>query len=58
MKNLPRKGRGQGQLTVLEFTPHVISPQWLTLETSNFVDGSAMRSLSLVMSEYSLSGRD
>jgi len=42
MKNLPREGRGQGQLTVLEFTPHVISPQWLTLETSNFVDGSAM----------------
>jgi len=27
------------------------------LETSNFVHGSAMRSLSLVMSEYSLSGR-
>ena len=27
------------------------------LETSNFVDGSAMRSLSLVMSECSLSGR-
>ena len=27
------------------------------LETSNFVHGSAMRSLSLVMSECSLSGR-
>jgi len=27
------------------------------LVTSNFVHGSAMRSLSLVMSEYSLSGR-
>jgi len=26
------------------------------LETSNFVHGSAIRSLSLVMSEYSLSG--
>ena len=39
------------------FTPHVISQQRLTLETSNFVLGSAMRSLSLVMSECSLSGR-
>jgi len=38
------------------FTPHVKSPQRLTLETSNFVHGSAMRSLSLVMSECSLSG--
>jgi len=38
-------------------TPHVISPQRLKLETSNFVPGSAMRSLSLVMSECSLSGR-
>jgi len=27
------------------------------LETSDFVHGSTMRSLSLVMSEYSLSGR-
>ena len=35
----------------------VISPQRLTLETSNFVHGSAMRSLSLVMSKCSLSGR-
>ena len=32
------------------FTPHVISPQRLTLETSNFVHGSDMWSLSLVMS--------
>ena len=32
-------------------------PQRLTLETSNFVHGSATRSLSLVMSECSLSGR-
>ena len=39
------------------FTPHVKSPQRLTLETSNFVHGSVMRSLSLVMSECSLSGR-
>ena len=38
-------------------TRHVKSPQRLKLETSNFVHGSAMRSLSLVMSEYSLSGR-
>jgi len=30
---------------------------WLTLETSKFVHGSAMRSLSLVMSECFLSGR-
>jgi len=35
----------------------VKSPQRLTLETSNFVHESAMRSLSVVMSEYSLSGR-
>ena len=34
-----------------------MSPQRLTLETSNFVHGSAMWSLSLVMSEYSISGR-
>ena len=39
------------------FTPHGISPQLLTLETSNFVHGSAMRSLCLVISECSLSGR-
>ena len=44
-------------MTVLEFTPCEISPQRLMLETSNFVDGLAMRSLSLVMSECSLSGR-
>jgi len=37
--------------------PHVISPQRLKLETSNFVHMSAMWSLSLVMSECSLSGR-
>jgi len=43
---------------VLEFyTPCKISTR-LTLETSNFVHGSAIRSLSLVMSECSLSGRD
>ena len=35
----------------------VKSPQRLKLETSNFVHGSAMRSLILVMSECSLSGR-
>jgi len=39
------------------FAPHVISPQRLKLEISNFVHGSAMRSLSLVMSECCLSGR-
>ena len=42
---------------VLEFYTHVKSPPQLTLETSNFVHGSVMRSLSLVMSECSLSGR-
>jgi len=42
-------------VTVLEFHTCEISPQRLTLET--FVHGSAMRSLSLVMSECSLSGR-
>ena len=33
----------------------VISPQWLKPEASNFVRGSAMQSLSLVISEYFLS---
>jgi len=37
--------------------PHAISPQRLMLETSNFVHGSAMRSLILVMSECFLSER-
>ena len=37
-------------------TPRVISPQRLTLETSNFVHGTAMQCLSLVMSECFLSG--
>ena len=54
-KNLPWQGRGQGQVTLHNFTPHVISPQWL--ETSDFVHGLAMWSLGLVMSECSLSGR-
>ena len=35
----------------------VVSPQRPTLETTNFVHGSAMQSLSLVMSECFLSGR-
>jgi len=39
------------------FTPRVIYPQRPTLETSNFVHESAMRSLSLVMSECFLRGR-
>jgi len=53
------KGRGQSQANHFRiFTPRVISPQRLTLETSNFVHGSAMQSLSLVMSECFLSGRD
>ena len=43
-------------MTRPSFTPHVISPQRLTLETSDFVHGSALWSLSLVMSECSLSG--
>ena len=34
-----------------------VDPQRLTLETSNFVHGSAMRSLSFVISGCSLSGR-
>jgi len=36
---------------------NVIYPHRLTLQTSDFVHGSAMRSLSLVMSECFLSGR-
>jgi len=51
MKNLPWKGRGQGQLARFRILHPIKSPQRLTLETSNFVHGSAMRSLSLVMSE-------
>jgi len=39
------------------FTPHVKSPQRLTLETSDFVHVSAKRSPSLVMNECSLSVR-
>jgi len=42
---------------ILEFYSPWKKLQRLTLETSNFVHGSAMRRLSLVMSEYSLSGR-
>jgi len=38
-------------------TPHVKYPQWLTLETSNFVHGSAIRIRSPVMSECSINGR-
>ena len=45
-------------LNVARYCTHrVISPQRLTLETSNFVHGSAMQSLSLVMSECFLCGR-
>ena len=51
------KGAWSGSGEPLEFYTLVISPQRLTLETSNFVHGSAMRSLSLVMSECFLSGR-
>ena len=83
MKNLPWRC-GQGQLPVLEFYTPWISPQRLTLETSNFVlmlttnwfkithrvlvyrphksnsrwlNVKFMRSLSLVKSECSVSGR-
>ena len=57
-KNLPWKGRRQGQLPRIKiFTSCVISSQRLTLETSNFLHGSAIRSLSRVMSECFLSGR-
>ena len=36
MKNHPQKGRGCGHMTYLNF-PLTISPEWLKLETSNFV---------------------
>jgi len=55
MKNIPWKGCGQDHVT--HFTPCEISPQRIKLETSNFVYGSAMWSLSTVMSECSLSAR-
>jgi len=45
------KGAWSGSAEFQNFTPHVKSLQRLTLETSNFVHMSAMRSLSLVMSE-------
>jgi len=48
--------RVHGQVTRFRIL-HPKSPQRLTLETSNFVHGSAMRSLSLVVSECSLCGR-
>jgi len=41
----------------VNFTPHIISPEQLMLETSSFAHGLAMGSLTLVMSECSLSGR-
>jgi len=55
--SLKRAWSGSGK-PFKNFTPRIISPQRLQLETSNFVHGSAMRSLSLVMSECSLSARD
>jgi len=55
MKNLPRKGRGQGQLT--RFTPHCNFSTTANAKDSNFVHRSVMRSVILVMSECSLSGR-
>jgi len=58
MKNIPSKGRGQGQLTRFRMLhPCKISATANAVETSNFVHGSTMRRLSLVMSECSLSGR-
>ena len=59
MKNIPSKGRGQGQANRFRMLHpvYVISPQRLMLKTSNFVHVSAMRTLSLVMSDCSLSGR-
>jgi len=57
MKNIPWKGRVV-RVRVLEFyTPCNISATANAIDTSNFVHGSAMWSLSLVMSECSLSGR-
>jgi len=57
MKNIPCKRRGQGQANRFRIlTPRVISPQWPVLETSNFVQRSAMQSLSLVISECFLNG--
>jgi len=58
-KIFPERGVFGVRWPLLEFyTPCKISAAArLTLETSNFVHGSAMRCLSLVMSESSLSGR-
>ena len=56
MKIFPERGVVRVRRPIVKFyTPCKISEQ-LTLETSNFVLGSVMRSLSLVMIECSLSG--
>ena len=54
---VPAHPGSPGKRTVKWVCVYVKSPQRLTLQTSNFVLQSAMRSLSLVMSECSLSGR-
>ena len=45
------------RLAVAKFSKCPMAPAPMTLETSDFVHGSAMWSFSLVMSECSLSGR-
>ena len=56
MKNLPETGVVQGRVTRFRIL-HVISPEQLRLETSYFVYGLAMWSISLVMTGCPLNGR-
>ena len=56
-KSSPKEAWSGSAEPFQNFRPHVKSLQRLMLETSNFVHGSAMQSLSIVISECSLSGR-
>jgi len=52
-----KRNQKSGALGTYPVCPLVKTALWLTLEILNFVHRSAIRSLSLVMSECSLSGR-
>ena len=53
-KNLPWKGRGQGQITCFRILHPMLYLRTANARDFSFVHGSAMWSLSLVMSECSL----
>jgi len=56
MKNIPWNGRGQGQVTRFRILHREISPQRLSLETSNFVHGLAMSCDEWVFPKWAWSG--